>query len=75
MGRGSGSGPTYLDTPEPTPGSGPPIRDHDALLTIQFNFVQVASGPTVHHKRQGPSGEDAVRMIMTTAMIRAAKIN
>lgn len=75
MGRGSGSGPTYLDTLEPTPGSGPPIHDHGALLPIQFNFVQAASGPTVHHKRQGPSGDDAVRMTMTTAMIRAAKVN
>ena len=64
-----------MDALEPTPGSGPLIHDHDALLTIQFNLVQAASGPTVHHEQQGPSGEDAVRMIMTTAVIRAAKIN
>lgn len=51
MGRGPGSGPTYLDTPGPTRGSKnhsrPPASTHDwdALLTIQFDLVQGASGP------------------------------
>ena len=54
---------------------GPPIHDHDALLTVQINLVQAALGPpapgTTYSMTPTGQGEDS----MTTAMMRAAQIN
>lgn len=40
---------------------GPPIHDHDALLTIQINLVQAALGPPGHHTQHDPDGRGGRR--------------
>lgn len=34
---------------------GPPIHDHDALLTVQINLVQAALCPPGHHTQHDPN--------------------
>lgn len=40
---------------------GPPIHDHDALLTIHINLVQAALGPPGHHTQHDPDGRGGRR--------------